>query len=75
MSVYDTIREGLQSDWRKAREYDDMKLAIHNLVYGLERALLVMNDDSGFSKDAALKRNVIDDAKRFIKDAKDKKFI
>lgn len=25
MSVYDSIRDGIQDDWRKAREYDEMK--------------------------------------------------
>lgn len=74
-SVYDSIREGLARDWKKAREYDDMKLAVHDLCYGLERALLVLNDDSGYSSDAALKSNVIADAKKFIKDAKERGFI
>lgn len=74
-SVYDSIREGLQSDWKKAQKYDNMKFAVHNLCYGLERALLVLSDDSDYSNDAALKRNVIEDAKRFIKDAKEQGFI
>lgn len=25
MSVYDTIREGLQDDWQKARAYDEVR--------------------------------------------------
>lgn len=74
-SVYDSIREGLQSDWKKAQQYDAMKLAVHNLCYGLERALLVMSDDSDYSTDEGLKRNVIADAKKFIKNAKERGFI
>ncbi len=74
-NVYDSIREGLASDWRKAQKYDDMKHAVHNLCYGLERALLVMSDDSQYSTDEALKRNVIDDAKRFLKETRQKGFI
>ena len=74
MSVYDSIREGMLNDWRKAQLYDDMKFANHNLCYGLERALLILSGDEAYQDDA-LKRNVIEDAKRFIKDARDRGFI
>lgn len=30
MSVYDSIREGIQEDWRKAQRYDSMKEDFEN---------------------------------------------
>lgn len=73
--VYGSIRDGLRSDWRKAREHDEMKVCVHNLCYSLERALLVLGDDTQYSADDSLKRDVIADAKRFITHAKDRGFI
>lgn len=33
MSVYDSIREGLESDWRKARAYDHVRNLLTEILH------------------------------------------
>lgn len=42
MSVYDTIRDGIQEDWRKAQDYDRLKV-MHKIQ--LDKALENPNED------------------------------
>lgn len=48
MSVYDTIRQGLQDDWRKAREYDHLKRENEQLLGLLRRGALAVKASPNF---------------------------